>query len=38
MSVCQRGKTPLPMEEFSLKMVFEYFSKICEEYSSSIKM
>ena len=29
MSVCPYGTTRLPMNEFSSKFIFEYFSKIC---------
>jgi len=38
MSVRPHGKTRVPLEGFSLKIAFEYFSKIFGEYSSFIKI
>ena len=36
--VCPHGTTPLPLDGFSGNLVFEYFSKICWENSSFIKI
>jgi hypothetical protein len=37
-SVCPHGATRLPTDGFSWNLIFEDFSKICEENSSSIKI
>ena len=37
LSVCPHGTTRLPLGRFSWDLIFEYFSKICRENSSSIK-
>jgi hypothetical protein len=38
MSVCPHGTTRLPLDEFSLDFIFEYFSNVCRENSSFIKI
>ena len=38
MSVLPSGTTRHPLERFPWKFIFEYFSKICREISSSIKI
>jgi hypothetical protein len=38
MSVRPRGITRLTLDVFSLNLMFEYFSKICREISSFIKI
>ena len=35
-SACQHGTTRLPIDAFSLNLIFEYFSKICRENPSLI--
>ena len=35
-SVCPHGTTRLPLDGFSLNLIFEYFSKMCQEISSII--
>ena len=37
LSICLRGKTRLPLNGFSLNLVFRYFSKICPENHFSLK-
>jgi len=37
-SVCPHGTTRLPLDGFLSNFVFEYFSEICSEKSSFIKM
>jgi len=37
MSVRTYGTTPLPLDGFSLNLIFEYFPKICRENSISLK-
>jgi hypothetical protein len=36
-SVRPHGTTRLPLDEFSLNLIFEYFSKICGKNSSALK-
>jgi hypothetical protein len=36
--VCPQGTSQLPLDGFSWNLIFEYFSKICLEYSSFIKI
>ena len=38
LSVYPHGKTRLSLDGFSLNLIFEYFSKICEKNSSFIKI
>jgi len=37
LSVCPHGKTGLPMDGFSLNLIFKYFSNICRENTSLLK-
>ena len=37
-SVCPQGTTRLPLDGLSSNIMFEYFSKICPENSSFIKI
>jgi hypothetical protein len=37
LSVCPHDTTRLPLEGFSCNLIFQYFSKICQENSSFIK-
>ena len=37
-SICPRGTTWLPIDGFSLNFIYEYFSNICRENSSFIKI
>ena len=37
-SMCPHGTTLLPLEEFSLNLIYEYFSKIFKQNSSFIKI
>jgi hypothetical protein len=36
--VCPHGKALLPLEEFSRNLIFEYFSEICQEGLTFIKI
>jgi hypothetical protein len=38
MSVCPHGTTRLPLDGFWWTLIFETFSKICQENSSFIKI
>ena len=37
LSICPHATTWIPIDVFSLQLMFEYFSKICPENSSSIE-